>query len=151
MTCSAMPITIEINAADQPHKIDRTRLKKAVRLILKDAGISAAEISIAVVTDQRMQQLNREYLKHDYATDVLSFVLAHDAKAHSLEGEIIASSEYAAAQAPRYGWSLNDELLLYVIHGCLHLVGHDDMTAPVKRVMRRAEKKYLNQFGLERR
>ena len=146
-----MPITIEINAADQPHKIDRPRLKKAVRLILKDARVKSAEISIAVVTDERMQVLNREYLQHDYATDVLSFVLAHDAKAKSLEGEIIASSEYAAAQAPRYGWSTNDELLLYVIHGCLHLVGHDDTTAPAKRLMRRAEKDYLRRLGLERR
>jgi probable rRNA maturation factor len=146
-----MPITIEINTADQPHKIDGTRLKKAVRLILKDAGIKSAEISIAVVNDELMQELNRAYLQHDYPTDVLSFVLAHDAQAQSLEGEIIASSEYAAAQAPRYGWSLNDELLLYVIHGCLHLVGHDDTTAPAKRVMRRAEKDYLHRLGLERR
>jgi probable rRNA maturation factor len=146
-----MPITIEINAADQPHKIDRARLKQAVRLILKDAGMKSAEISIAIVTDERMHELNRAYLKHDYATDVLSFVLAQDSEAQSLEGEIIASSEYAAAQAPRYGWSMNDELLLYIIHGCLHLVGHDDTTAPAKRVMRRAEKECLRKLGLERR
>ena len=145
-----MPIIIEVNADAQPHKIDRTRLKKAVRLVLKDAGIASAEISIAVLNDERMQALNRQYLQHDYATDVLSFVLAHDAKLKSLDGEIIASSDYAAAQAPRYGWSMNDELLLYVIHGCLHLVGHDDTTASAKRIMRQAEKKYLRQFGLER-
>src|SRR5256885_1083931 len=94
-----MPLTIEVNAENQPHKVDTSRLKKAVRLILKGAGIKSAEISIAIITNPRMQELNRQYLKHDYATDVLSFVLVHDAKAKSLDGEIIASSEYAASQA----------------------------------------------------
>jgi probable rRNA maturation factor len=146
-----MPITVEINADEQPHNIDRARLNKAVRHVLSDAGIESAEISIAVVTDQRMQELNRHYLQHDYPTDVLSFVLAHDAKAKSLDGEIIVSSNYAAREAPRYGWTTGDELLLYVIHGALHLVGHDDTTPDGRHAMRQAEAEYLRKFGLEHR
>jgi probable rRNA maturation factor len=146
-----MPLSIEINDDEQPHTIDRARLKKAVRLVLADAGIQSAEISIAVVTDQRMHDLNRQYLDHDYPTDVLSFVLNHDEGANSLDGEIIVSSDYAAREAVRYGWTTNDELLLYVIHGCLHLVGHDDTAPAAKQNMRTAEAKYLGQFGLEHR
>ena len=134
-----MPFTIEITADEQPHKIDRARLKKAVRLVLTDAGIESAEISIAVVNDERMHELNRQYLQHDYPTDVLSFVLDHDADEKSLDGEIIVSSDYAAREAVRYGWTTDDELLLYVIHGCLHLIGHDDQTPEGKQAMREAE------------
>jgi probable rRNA maturation factor len=146
-----VPLTIEINADEQPHAVNRLRLKKAVRTILRDAGIKSAEISIAIVTDARMHELNRQYLEHDYPTDVLSFVLADDKRAKSLEGEIIASSDYAAREAPRYGWTADDELLLYIIHGCLHLVGHDDTTPEAKQAMREAEATYLGRFGLEHR
>ncbi len=146
-----MPLTIEINTDNPRHPVDAARLKKAVRLILRDARIQSAEISIAIVTDERMHELNRTYLRHDYPTDVLSFVLARDEQATSLDGEIIASSDYAAREAVRYGWSTDDELLLYIIHGCLHLVGYDDTTAKGKAAMRAAEAKYLMQFGLQHR
>ena len=58
-----MPLTIEINADEQLHAIDSSRLKKAVRLILRDAGIKSAEISIAIVIDARMHRLNRQFLQ----------------------------------------------------------------------------------------
>jgi len=144
-----MPFTIEINDDDQPHKPDRGRLKKAVGLILQDAGIQSAEISIAIVNDARMHELNRQYLQHDFPTDVLSFVLDHDADAKSLDAQIIASSDFAAREAPRYGWTTDDELLLYVIHGCLHLTGHDDGTPNGKRAMQETERGYLAHFGLK--
>jgi probable rRNA maturation factor len=146
-----MPLTIEINAVEQPYQPDRSRLQKAVRLVLKDAGIRSAEISIAVVSDERMHELNRQYLQHDYPTDVLSFVLDHDEKARSLDGQIVVSADFAAREAARYGWSADDELLLYVIHGCLHLIGHDDTAPAGKQAMRKAEARYLARFGLEHR
>jgi probable rRNA maturation factor len=146
-----MGLTIEINADNQPHAIDRSRLKKAARLVLQDAGIKSAEISIALITDQRMHALNRQYLQHDYPTDVLSFVLNRDERAKSLDGEIIASSDYAVREAIRYGWTTDDELLLYIIHGCLHLVGYNDTTAKGKAAMRAAEATYLEHFGLTHR
>jgi probable rRNA maturation factor len=146
-----VPLTIEVNDEGQSRRIDRARLKKAARLVLKDAGISSGELSIAVVTDERMHELNRQYLEHDYPTDVLSFLLDSDPERKSLEGQIIVSSDYAAREAARYGWTIDDELLLYVIHGCLHLVGHDDTTPEAKRAMREAETVYLAQFGLTHR
>jgi len=146
-----MPIIIEVADEQQSQAIDHARLKKAVRLVLKDAGVEQGEISIAIVDDARMHALNRQYLQHDYPTDVLSFVLEHDDMAKSLDGEIIASADYAAREAPRYGWTTDDELLLYVIHGSLHLVGLDDQTAEGQAAMREAEAKYLSEFGLAQR
>lgn len=146
-----MAFKIEINTDDQSYAIDVERLKKAIRAVLSDAGIESAEISVGVVNDARMQELNRQFLNHDYPTDVLSFVLDYDEDRNALDGEIIASSDYAAREAGRYGWTANDELLLYVIHGCLHLIGHDDTTDEAKEEMTAAETKYLKQFGIERR
>jgi probable rRNA maturation factor len=143
-----MAIIVEI-ADEQSHTFDHARLKKAVRLVLKDAGIERAEISIAIVDDARMHALNRQYLQHDYPTDVLSFVLERDEAAKLLDGEIIASADYAAREASRYGWTTDDELLLYVIHGCLHLVGHDDHAPEDQAAMRAEESKYLAHFGLK--
>lgn len=126
--------------------LTEARLKKAVRAVLKDANIDEGEFSIAVVNDAEMQMLNRKYLDHDYPTDVLSFVLEEDDG--RLDGEIIVSGDYAAKEAVRYGWTADDELLLYVIHGTLHLVGHDDQEPKAKQEMRSRERHYLSQFGL---
>lgn len=146
-----MPIIIEVANEQQTHAVDERRLKKAVRLVLQDAGIERAEISIAIVDDTRMHALNRQYLQHDYPTDVLSFVLEREEAARSIDGEIIASADYAAREAPRYGWTAGDELLLYIIHGCLHLVGHDDQTPDGQAAMRSAEAQHLAAFGLKHR
>jgi probable rRNA maturation factor len=146
-----MAFKIEINTDDQTHTVDVPRLMQGIRAVLTDAGIESAEISVGIVDDRRMHELNRQFLEHDYPTDVLSFVLEYDEERNALDGEIIASSDYAAREAERYGWTMNDELLLYIIHGCLHLVGHDDTTEDAKAEMTAAEAKYLKQFGLERR
>ena len=146
---SARSLTVEVANKQRKAIINSARLKKAIRLVLEDAGVTAGEISIAIVGDERMQELNRTYLQHDYPTDVLSFVLARNEAKRTLDGEIIVSAEYAEREAPRYHWTIDDELLLYVIHGSLHLVGYDDTTTKARRSMREAEAKYLERFGLE--
>jgi probable rRNA maturation factor len=146
-----MSLVIEIAADNAGRKFDAARLTKAVRQVLSAAGIRDGEVSVAVVTDTEMHALNRQYLDHDYPTDVLSFVLEHDDEQDLLEGQIIASIDYAAKEAERFGWSADDELLLYVIHGALHLVGHDDHTPEGRDAMRRAEAEHLARFGLQHR
>ena len=128
--------------------LDEARLKKAIRMVLKDTGFEEGEVSIAIVDDAEMHILNRKYLDHDYPTDVLSFVLEEDPDEGRLEGEIIVSHDYAAREAARYGWTADDELLLYTIHGTLHLVGHDDQEPAAKQEMREREKQCLSLFGL---
>ena len=98
----------------------------STRAVLSAAGLKEAEVSLAIVDDRTIQQLNRQYLDHDEPTDVLSFLLEREVG--RLEGEIVVSRDTAASSAPAYGWTPADELLLYVIHGALHLVGFDDTT-----------------------
>jgi probable rRNA maturation factor len=123
--------------------IERGRLRRVVRAILSDAGIAAAAISVAVVDDPTIAALHAEFLHDPRPTDVLSFVL--DQSPRHLEGEVVVSADTAAASAPQFGGTAADELLLYVIHGALHLVGYDDTTPRKRAVMRKKEKEYLAQ------
>ena len=124
-------------------------LGEAVRSILAEAGVVEAQISLAVVDNPTIHVLNRKYLDHDYPTDVLSFVL--ERTEDWLEGEVIVSADTAVATAGQYGWTPEEELLLYVIHGTLHLVGYDDGTDTDRAEMRSREAACLARFGLKPR
>jgi probable rRNA maturation factor len=141
-----MPLRIEIADEQETHVVTYDRLIAAVRGILHDAGYDDGEVSIAIVTDPAMHELNRQYLEHDYPTDVLSFVLEEEEG--RLIGQLIVSADYAAGEAPKFGWTMDDEVLLYTIHGALHLVGYDDQEPDLKAEMREQEKVYLARFGL---
>jgi len=89
---------------------------------------------------------HERYLGQQGPTDVLSFLL--DEADGCLEGEVVVSAQTAVAQAGRFGWSAADELLLYVVHGALHLLGYDDATCPQRRAMRRRERRFVARLGL---
>jgi probable rRNA maturation factor len=129
--------------------VDEDRIRSAVLSVLEEGAITTGAINIAVVDDATIRELNRRYLNHDYATDVLSFVI--EQSAGHLEGEILVSAETARSTADRFGWRPEDELLLYVIHGALHLIGHDDQTPAALAAMRAREAHHLARFGLQPR
>ena len=131
------------------YPIQQDRLREVAHQILVDAGYSQGHLSLAVVDDSEMHQLNRQYLQHDYPTDVLSFLLEETDE--RVEGEVIVSADTAQREAERWSWLVNDELLLYVVHGTLHLTGMDDHEPEDRLAMRQAESKYLAQYGLEHR
>ena len=122
-------------------EIDAERIQRVARSILQRHGPQRTQLSIAVVDDPTIHELNRRYLEHDYPTDVLSFVLESDEQ--FLDGEVIVSAETAQREAPAYRNTPQDELLLYVIHGVLHLVGFDDQTLEQRRRMEEEQRRVL--------
>jgi probable rRNA maturation factor len=142
---------IEVEIADEQTllEIDPERLRAVAEQILAAHGVERGAVSVALVDDQTIHQLNRQYLAHDYPTDVLSFVLEEEPG--YLRGQIIASTETAIASAREYGWGADDELLLYIVHAALHLVGMDDHSPEDAAEMRAAEAKFLAPFGLRPR
>ena len=144
------PISVDVSIQ---HSIDMSeeRICQICQTILRDQDWNVGEISIAVVDDPTIHELNQQYLQHDYETDVLSFVLEQDDNRRLLIGEIIISADTAATIAAEIGVSVVDELLLYLIHGMLHLVGFDDKDENARQVMRQAERKYTQQFDIEYR
>lgn len=140
---------VDISDCQTLLSLDEGQLRRAIQQITSEAGIRSGDISLAVVDDAEIHALNKQFLDHDYPTDVLSFVLDRDGD--HLEGEIIVSVDTASRMAEQVGWTAGDELLLYVIHGALHLVGYDDQDPQSLAAMRAAERKHLAAFGLERK
>lgn len=128
--------------------IDVERLERAVRLSLADSAYTVGEVSVAIVDDPTIHRLNCQFLGHDYPTDVLSFPLEDDPP--QLQGEIIASIDTATRYAAEVGWSVADELLLYVVHGALHLAGFADKRPEDVAEMRAAESVVLDGLGVSR-
>jgi probable rRNA maturation factor len=114
------------------------------RLAARIAG--RRSLSIAFVGNAEIRRLNRRFLGHDYATDVLAFPLGTD-----LFGEVVVSAEYAAAEARRRGIPLEEELLRYVVHGILHLLGYDDHRPADRRRMWVRQERELGRFLGRRR
>lgn len=138
---------VSIANAQCDHPVDGEQLIEAVVAVLRESTLKSATISLAVVDDRTIHELNRRYLDHDWPTDVLSFAL--DERDGHLEGEIILSAETAAAEAAEFGWPAAAEQLMYVIHGALHLVGYGDKTPDEALAMRIAEGKHLRRFGID--
>ena len=84
-------------------------------------------LSLAVVDGETMARLHEQFLGQAGPTDVLTFELEHDANGRVTEGEVVVCLPVAAEQAARRGHAVERELLLYAVHGLLHLGGHDDL------------------------
>ncbi len=140
-------VVVEI-ANRQRRRVARRPVKQAVELVLRLRVWNTADISVAVVDAATMRRLNRDYLRHDYVTDVLSFLFSRDARRKSLVGEIVVCADQAYETAAGQPWKWQDELLFYVIHGALHLIGYNDESVAQRRRMRAAEQKILRELGV---
>ncbi len=140
-------IQIDITNEQSRLPVDEDRLRRAISSVFAAAECHSGAVSVAVVDDPKIHELNRRFLQHDYPTDVLSFVLEESPGA--IEGEIIVSADTAATTAADYDWRAEDELLLYVVHGALHLVGYDDKSPDDAAEMRQLEAQHLTEFGLQ--
>ncbi len=140
-------IEVEVTNQTDDMSIDSQRLVHAVEAVFASESITSAEISIAIVDDARIHELNRRFLDHDYPTDVLSFPLSTDNQ--PLQGEIAVSLDTARSHAARFNASTHDELLLYVVHGTLHLVGYDDKDPAAAGRMQARQNEVLRELGVE--
>lgn len=144
---NGLPLQVEIANEQSLLEMDEMRLCDVAKTILRDSGVRSGSLSIAIVDDATIHAMNREYLQHDYPTDVLSFALEEDP--NDFEGQVVVSAETAIQNAKDYGWRAEEELLLYVIHGTLHLAGYRDKSETDRAAMRQAEAQALRNCGVE--
>ena len=119
-----------------------------------------AEVSVTFVTNERIQEINKEYRQKDKPTDVISFALQemgegeieihYEEDAPSILGDIIISVSMAKEQAEDYGHSIERELGFLAVHGFLHLLGYDHETGEQEKEMFDKQKEILNAYGLKR-
>jgi probable rRNA maturation factor len=137
---------IEINDL-QSHLSGLTeRVADTLHSVLRLEAVEAYDLSVAIVNDERIRDLNRQFAGHDRPTDVLSFPLSGDS-ADGLTGEIVVNAERACEVASQRGGDAVAELLLYAIHGCLHLLDYDDQTPAAARIMHAREDELLSGMG----
>lgn len=143
----------------QRRPLDSSRIEEIAARCLREERVATATISLVFVDDAEIHRINREFLRHDYPTDVISFLLNSPGEPAApadrrgcgkhLDGEIFVSTDTAAAAARQFDWSPASELVLYVVHGLLHLVGYDDLSPDERRLMRQREREILSIWGLE--
>jgi probable rRNA maturation factor len=125
-----------------PSGVSQRLVRTLVSMTLRAAGAKVppgAAIAVSAVGDARMRGLNRAYRGKDRTTDVLSFAYGDDFPAPGRGGtefgEIVISVPQVRRQAKRFGRSVKDEFALMVVHGTLHLLGHDHETEAQEREM----------------
>lgn len=123
-------------------------VKRQLRQAIAHIPSAPREISVAFVGDARMSELHERFMKIPGPTDVLTFELDHDAKGRVTAGEIVVCVPEAKRRAKELGHELKQELLLYALHGVLHLSGYDDRTDADYRRMHRAEDRILSRIGI---
>ena len=129
-------MTITILNRQKAMPINSPRLKCIARKVLVREGIVRARLSFVFVTDREIRSLNQKYLGRLSPTDVLAFNLT-EGKEHPLTGDIIISTTTALKQARGFHTTPFYEIVLYMIHGILHLMGFDQ-AAPQSQCPRRS-------------
>ncbi|MHB1555897.1 MAG: rRNA maturation RNase YbeY [Isosphaeraceae bacterium] len=139
-------IEVEISDTQAHLRVVPEELAALARSVLLAEGRRRASISIALVDQAAIHTINREHLGHDWPTDVISFDLSEPGDV-ALTGELVVSAEMAATTAGDLGVEPGDELALYVVHGLLHLCGHEDVNELGTAAMRRREDELLRAVG----
>jgi probable rRNA maturation factor len=128
--------------------VDARLLRRMVQGLLEEIlGLEEFDLTVQLVGARAMAELNQLHLHHEGPTDVITLDYAASRPAGGLAGEIIVCVDVAAEQARRFGVTWQAELARYVIHGILHLRGHDDHGAAERRRMKREEGRLLKELG----
>jgi probable rRNA maturation factor len=118
-----------------------------------------AEVSITIVSKERIQEINKEYRQKDSVTDVISFAMEEMGEDETeiiggeetrFLGDIIICLDVAKEQAEEYGHSLEREMGFLAVHGILHLLGYDHMNDEDEKRMFGRQEEILEQYGLKR-
>jgi probable rRNA maturation factor len=146
-------VVVEVSNRQRRLKTGSAWVRRLVEQACAAIGIDEAEISVVLLSDAAMAQVNEEWLEHEGPTDVITFLLSEateeiEAWPGGLTGDIVVSTETACRVAAELGWPAENELAYYIVHGLLHLAGYDDTTALPRAAMRREERRVMKAIGL---
>lgn len=124
---------------------NRTVLKEFLTKLFKREGKALESLNYIFCTDEYLLQMNRDFLQHDYYTDIITFELAEGKKAPT-QGEIYISIDRVRDNAVNFDSRFTRELHRVIFHGALHLCGFKDKNAAQQKLMRQKEDEYLNLY-----
>jgi probable rRNA maturation factor len=145
-------MNIVVTNRQRTRKINLRLLKEIAGHLLAKLKIENAELGIIFVAAPEMISLNETFLQHEGSTDVITFDYAEKRKAESgkrksVHGELFVCVDEAVSQAMRFKTNWQSEVVRYVVHGVLHLLGHDDSRPAARRRMKRAENRLLSRLS----
>ena len=117
-------------------------VKSAISSVLDGEELDYISVSVVLVSDDEIREVNKKYLGHDYSTDVVTFPLHEDSE--PIEGEIYVSLQTTERNSKIYNSTHSKEIIRVVIHGMLHLAGYEDSTSETKEEMKKKEDFYLD-------
>ena len=132
-------ITYNVDGVKMP-KIRKRDTSAWIKAVAATYGRKVGEIGYMFVDDEKILELNRAYLGHDYYTDVITFDYDED---DTVSGDIVISLDTVRTNAEQFGKSYDDELHRVIIHGILHLCGINDKGPGEREIMEAAENKAL--------
>jgi probable rRNA maturation factor len=132
----------------QLYSVDLRRLRLIARTLLGDlVAHTQFEVCVHLVAAPEMTRLNREFLGHEGSTDVMTFNYSERSPDEFLSGEIFICLDDARAQARQFHTSWQSELVRYLLHGVLHLLGYDDSKVATRRKMKQKENSLLRELA----
>ncbi|MFP7230813.1 rRNA maturation RNase YbeY [Bacillus subtilis] len=156
-------MSLLIDIVDETGSVSQEMLKEVENLLQfaaeREGVQDQAEVSVTIVTNEDIQQINKEYRGKDTPTDVISFALEEEgegeveivgAEMPPVLGDIIISADRTREQAEEYNHSFKRELGFLAVHGFLHLLGYDHMTKEEEEEMFTKQKDLLDAYGLKR-
>ena len=135
---------VEIANLQKHYKIKDNKIKQVVKEVLGKKS-SSAKLSFAFVDNNEIKRLNKKYFDSDDVTDVIAFPL--DNHKNALNGEIVVSVETAVDTADKENVDAEGEIILYVVHGLLHLLGYSDVNREDAIIMHEKESMILKALG----
>lgn len=138
--------TIQFNFLESADLRDRTRLKKFLASLFKKEGKLLEELQYIFCSDDYLLKINRQYLEHDYYTDIITFDLSENGQ--PIHAEIYISIDRVRENAREFGSSVKNEMHRVIFHGALHLCGYKDKTPAQRKQMRQMEEKYLKLYQI---
>ena len=124
---------------------DRTKLKSFIFTLFSKEGKHLGQLNYIFCRDKDLLKINREYLKHDFYTDILTFDLSETKR--SVTGEVYISVDRVRENSRKYQTTIGQELKRVIFHGALHLCGYNDKTAKGIKEMRQMEEFYLQEYS----
>ena len=137
-------ITYNTEGTKMP-KIRRRDTSAWIRRVAAGYGLRVGDIGYMFVNDERILAVNREYLGHDYYTDIITFDYSEDGV---INGDIVISLDTVRTNARQYGKDYDEELHRVIIHGILHLCGINDKAPGEREVMEAAENEALLKINI---
>lgn len=126
--------------------IDKTKVKNWIKAVAESYGRKTGDISYIFCNDERILEINNQYLQHDYYTDIITFDYSTE---KTISGDIFISIDTVKSNSETYSTNYSEELHRIIIHGILHLCGKDDKTPELRTDMTTKENLALTMISIK--